>query len=601
MKKLFLTSLTLSVGLFCLGSAAAADTATRSTLEAKLALESSLEKRVQMVLSEALGTNDVIVIISAEMQQETQKKASLDFLPGIPEKEKVGEASISSSLTMVKKISATLILDRNLPEDDIKLARKLASGLLGVPADREDLISVEKMDFRKTKPFALADLLVPPNLWNVIWVVLIAVLGVMTVVTFFSPISRTTRNLVSIVGTKLSEKASDSGPGRAMEAALPTALPAEAAAAKKEAAGGENGKKPPFWFLNEGNTSNLAFILRNKTTEEITMVLNYAPRSVSSALIEALYPKSVEALAALPKVTLMPEAAVKALESELYAALDYVVGSEDKTMEIIEQLPEAMQQNAVTTLAAQNPALSKKVSESIVRFEDIKYLEPMHAQMLARRLPMKNLALAMKGSDIAQIFTDKLTEGMQERFRQELDLTRAVAPEVQRTERLRLAMEIKKLRNEGFLTLDRSGKAAAHAATHAAPPPSAPKPAAPAKPAAAGAKPGPVVTQISPTSMSAGPAPQTLIITGSNFFAGNVVQFKYESGPGAGIWKTGKPPAVKSDTQLTVAMNPGLSAGTVGVRVCRSIVATGPNDASSGTHSVKVTAAEPAKAPEAAK
>lgn len=596
MKKLLLTSFTLSLGLLCPGPAAAADTSTRSTLEAKLALESSLEKRVQMVLSEALGTSDVIVIISAEMQQETQKKTSLDFLPGIPEKEKVGEAAISSSLTMVKKISATLILDRSLPEEDIKLARKLASGLLGVPADREDLISVEKMDFRKTKPFSAADLLVPPNLWNVVWVALIALLGMLTVLTFFSPISRTTRNLVAMVGAKLSEKASDSGPGRAMEAALPAALPAEAAA-KKEAGGAENGKKPPFWFLNEGNTSNLAFILRTKTPEEITMVLNYAPRNVSAALIEALYPKSVEALAALPKVTLMPEAAVKALENELYAALDYVVGSEDKTMEIIEQLPEAMQEKAVTTLAAQNPALSRKVSESIVRFDDIKYLEPMHAQLLARRLPMKNLALAMKGSDIAEIFIDKLTEGMQERFRQELDLTRAVAPEAQRTERLRLAMEIKRLRNEGFLTLDRSGRAAVQAA-----PSSAPKPAAAAaKPAAAGPKPSPVVTQISPTAMSAGPAPQTLTITGSNFHAGNVVQFRYESGPGAGIWKTGKPPVVKSDTQLTAAMSPGLSAGAVGVRVCRSIVATGPDDSSSGTHTVTVTAAAPAKAPEAAK
>ncbi|MBI4656739.1 MAG: hypothetical protein HY746_08355, partial [Elusimicrobia bacterium] len=105
----------------------AAESASRSSLEAKLALENSLEKRVQMVLSEALGTDDVIVIISAELQAEEQKKPLLEFLPGIPEKEKVGEMSLSNSLTMVKRISATVILDKNTSEEDIKLAKKLTA------------------------------------------------------------------------------------------------------------------------------------------------------------------------------------------------------------------------------------------------------------------------------------------------------------------------------------------------------------------------------------------------------------------------------------------------------------------------------------------
>ena len=86
--------------------------------------------------------------------------------------------------------------------------------------------------------------------------------------------------------------------------------------------------------------------------------------------------------------------------------------------------------------------------------------------------------------------------------------------------------------------------------------------------------------------MTAGNTAQTLKITGSNFHAGNVVQFKYASGPGAGVWKTGKPPVVNSDTQLTVSMNPGLSAGAVQVRVCRSIVATGPADASAAISAI---------------
>ena len=462
-----------------------AEVSSRSSIEAKLALEGALEKRIQMVLSEALGTGDIIVIISAELQEE-HKKQAFDFLPGIPEKEKVGEISLSSSLTMVKKISATLILDRNLPADDFNLAKKLAAGLLGLPPEREDLITVEKMDFRKTRPFSTADLLLPPNLWNLIWTLLAAILGALAIFTFFKPFAGSARDLVSVLGAKTSE-AQGQGAGPEMLASA-AAAGAEAESRSQDKTGSpwsDPARKPPFWFLTPENAGNLAFILRLKPVEDITIVLSYAPESVATILIEALYPKSIDALAGLPKVTLMPEARIKSLEAELFSALDYVVGSEDKTINIVEQLPDTMQDKAVLSFSTQNPAFSAKLSRSIVRFADIKDMESAQAQMLMRRIPMRNLALALKNSDLAQVFLKKLSEGMQERFQQELDLTRNPSPEVQRSERVRVAQEIKKLVKEGFMVLGKNAQTS-HSAN-----------ALPGKPAATGPRPA-----------GSGPAPQ---------------------------------------------------------------------------------------------
>ncbi|MFA7009235.1 MAG: hypothetical protein WC204_10295, partial [Elusimicrobiales bacterium] len=215
----------------------AAEAAPRSSIEAKLALEGSLEKRIQMVLSEALGTSDIIVIISTELQEEQKKPVALDFLPGIPEKEKVGEISISSSLTMIKKISATLILDRHLPSEDFKLAKKLAAGLLGLPPEREDLITVEKMDFRKARPFSPSDLLTPPNLWNLIWILLAASLGLFTVFAFLKPFAVSARDLVGALGAR----AAAGGTQEQERERLPERLPAPLAeSAPKE-------KKPDLW------------------------------------------------------------------------------------------------------------------------------------------------------------------------------------------------------------------------------------------------------------------------------------------------------------------------------------------------------------------
>jgi len=479
-KKMKQSLIALALIFHLSGSAGWAAEASRSSIEARLALESSLEKRVQMVLSEALGTSDIIVIISAEPQEE-KKKQAFDFLPGVPEREKVGEISLSSSLTMIKKISATLILDRNISDSDSKLAKKLTAGLLGLPQEREDLVTLEKMDFRKARPFAPSDLLLPPNLWNLIWTLLAAVLGIFTVFSFFKPFALNAKDLVGVLAAKANGDQGDRGPDRYFPAA--GAASDVPSAGGKESRGTDPDRKRPFWFLTPENAGNLAFILKTRPAEDITIVLSYAPEAVAANLIEALYPKSMEALAGLPKATLMPEARIKGLEAELVSALDYVVGSEDKTMEIIEQLPDNIQNAAILSFSTQNPAFSRKLSAGIVRFSDMKNLEPAHAQLLTRRMPMRNLALALKNSDLAQPFLEKLSAGMQERFRQELDLTRNPTPEAQRAERVRVARELKKLVSEGFVVIGKSSQGARHTVKAAAPKsgdqPAAPVPAAP--------------------------------------------------------------------------------------------------------------------------
>ena len=93
MKKLLLFS-ALAVQLAAAGTQLYAQGVASSPLEAKLALENSLEKRLRLVLAEALGTEDIIVIISADMQEQVQgRKAAVEIMPGVPEKEKVGEVS----------------------------------------------------------------------------------------------------------------------------------------------------------------------------------------------------------------------------------------------------------------------------------------------------------------------------------------------------------------------------------------------------------------------------------------------------------------------------------------------------------------------------
>jgi len=102
----------------------------------------------------------------------------------------------------------------------------------------------------------------------------------------------------------------------------------------------------------------------------------------------------------------------------------------------------------------------------------------------------------------------------------------------------------------------------------------------------------PSVSSVSPTTMTADGLSHTLNIYGGSFQSGNIVQFKWGVGSGAGVWNTGSgnPPSISSTSQMMIGMNPGTVDDTIYVRVCRSSSQTTTADCSSGTQYVTVTA-----------
>ena len=105
------------------------------------------------------------------------------------------------------------------------------------------------------------------------------------------------------------------------------------------------------------------------------------------------------------------------------------------------------------------------------------------------------------------------------------------------------------------------------------------------------ATPTPSVSSVSPTSMAADGVLRALTIAGSNFRAGNIVQFKWGVPPNHGEWRnaTGTTKIISAG-QITVNMQPGTVTDTIYVRVCKAAGATTSADCSSGTHAVTVTA-----------
>jgi Putative serine esterase (DUF676) len=105
----------------------------------------------------------------------------------------------------------------------------------------------------------------------------------------------------------------------------------------------------------------------------------------------------------------------------------------------------------------------------------------------------------------------------------------------------------------------------------------------------------PTVNLVTPSNMVANNTPQMLVVRGTNFRDGNIVQFKWTVGDRAGAWNdgTGNPPAIASPELLSIMMNPASASDVISVRVCRSASQTSQADCSSGVQSVTVTAPAP--------
>ena len=69
---------------------------------------------------------------------------------------------------------------------------------------------------------------------------------------------------------------------------------------------------------------------------------------------------------------------------------------------------------------------------------------------------MRNLAAALKTSNLSDSFLKKLSGGMQERLQQELDLTRQMTPAAITEEKTLVIKALKQLVKEGFITINKT-------------------------------------------------------------------------------------------------------------------------------------------------
>ncbi|MDE2511546.1 MAG: hypothetical protein KGL74_10525, partial [Elusimicrobia bacterium] len=332
---------------------------------------------------------------------------------------------------------------------DVDLAKKVASGILGISPGRGDSLNVEKIKFHK--PRAQPDAqryaaLGASGLWLLFAIAALAILQRK----FLGPLITNLRDLsAASLMRKGGEERAPASEREAAEAAAPGVHPA--AAGRADA--GRSGL--PFSFLDRGDLPKLIHLLRGSTEEVSATVIQYLPPDVAGKVLAALEPDARrQVVTLLSRVNELVESQVRPLEESVRQRIDYMIGGEDKLVELLESLPSEIQSDLLTTLRADDPEVAESVGRRLVFIEDIAALDPAEIKLLSRRVPAKLLAVLLKSSAFLRLnILPKLAAGTREWLTQEIELSSEPTPEALEAARQPVLAALAQLVREGRVVL----------------------------------------------------------------------------------------------------------------------------------------------------
>jgi flagellar motor switch protein FliG len=460
-----------------------------SSVETKITLEESLERRLKSVIMQVLGSKDVIVIVTAETYTEAEKKAEPSaaekdsgVLPGVPLKDKIGErdalAGISlgetGTRTQIKTITASVVLDKSVSDADADVVKNVTTGLLNLKADRGDSLQIQRMDFhRGEKAVEWRKLLQPPDLYWVMGLCLVALFIFFTTIFFFGSFRVFTREFVKALRSygdsvqeqmKIMQLQKNREPELAGRNGADELNEIESVigrvpqkADSSAASPSENGKNgAPFSFIENVHLRNLKIILKKESAEMTAVVVNYLSPAAANDVLASLDPaRQAEVLVSLSRVSELDPQAIKAAEERLREKIDYVMGGEDKLQSMLENADAVSQQAILNTLSKTDSPLAQRLKKQIFTIDDLANLEAPALTALVRRVNLRVLANVLR--PMAQALQDKITgalpEGSAAILREEISLAKALPAQRLAVEQKRILDAIRRLSEEGAIQI----------------------------------------------------------------------------------------------------------------------------------------------------
>ncbi len=461
---------TLLILIFA-SSAWGAETASSEEFAFKIALESHLENRLNLVLSEISGTDDILVIVNADVKTgkrknqrstrtTTRKQRNGLVLPGVPVKKELGkDKTVQSTLqdlpaipALVNRLEVTLLVDQDVPKDLLEQAQDIAIAVIGYNPDRGDVFNVKQFNFG-SEPFDWSSMTHPPHLYWLVGIILAALLIATASLFFLNPYRKLSSvDWGTVGGAKTESTTSNISISGGGAGELGGELPGKGPEEKKTT---ESGKPMPFSFVNESNLAELAFMLKDETPQSIATVANYLSPELIIRLFEMVpEAKSTEAALLISATNILDVAEVEKLNNSLMEKLDYVAGGKDKLASVLSLSDEETREKVLKELEARDAEAADLVQKSIKTFESIiRQAKSVSLQVLYRQLDPSIVARVLKSTpaDIQNKVLEALSEGAATMLREEMELSRPLSHNRLKKEKHNIVMVYRRLLNAGLI------------------------------------------------------------------------------------------------------------------------------------------------------
>lgn len=227
-------------------------------------------------------------------------------------------------------------------------------------------------------------------------------------------------------------------------------------------------KTRAFDFIRKSDTKNLFTILQHERPQTIALVLSYADSDQAAGVIAELPEikrlKVVEAIARMESAS--PEA-IKLVEVQMkkkFASVmttDFTkIGGIDYIAEVMNHMDRSNERYIFDELHKIDHELSDEIKKKMFVFEDIISLDARAIQRFIRECELKDLVLAIKGSnkEVSGVLFANMSKRMVETVESELEITVNVRIKDVEEAQQRIVGIIRRLEDQGELVIIKGGK-----------------------------------------------------------------------------------------------------------------------------------------------
>lgn len=223
-----------------------------------------------------------------------------------------------------------------------------------------------------------------------------------------------------------------------------------------------------FAFVRKSDYKNLLAIVQNEYPQTIALILSYANADQASAVLSELpKEKRVDVVERMAKMDSASPETIKAIEATLERKFSAVVsmdrtevGGVNYVADVLNKVDRATEKFIFDELSVRDPVLVDEIKKKMFVFEDIMGMDSMAIQRFIRECEVKDLAVAIKGSnaDVAATLYANMHQRMQESIQQEIEYMHNIRMRDVEEAQQRIVGIIRHLEEEGELVIGKGGE-----------------------------------------------------------------------------------------------------------------------------------------------